>query len=173
MLQKNQILELFNILNEKLVAQNIDGEIYLLGGAVMCLAFNARPSTKDVDAFFLPKTKILALAKEIHLEKNLPEDWLNDAVKGFLSKDGECNPFLNLSSLKIFVAKPEYLLAMKCLSMRIGEEFHDEQDVRFLLRYLNIDSLQKALDIITKYYPLEIFPQKTLYVLEEILEIKS
>ena len=67
------------------------------------------------------------------------------------------------------VAQPEYLLAMKCLSLRIGAEFHDEDDVRFLLRYLNVESHERALEIITRFYPRERFPQKTLCVLEELL----
>jgi len=53
--------------------------------------------------------------------------------------------------------------------MRLGEEFHDEDDVRFLLRYLNLVDYRAALEIVTRYYPLEQFPRKTLYALEEIL----
>lgn len=53
--------------------------------------------------------------------------------------------------------------------MRLGPEFHDEVDVRFLLRYLNIDSYDQALATIARYYPLEKFSQKTLYALEELL----
>ena len=67
------------------------------------------------------------------------------------------------------VAQPDYLLAMKCLSMRIGAEFHDEDDIRFLLRHLNVSSYEKAVQLITRYYPLERFPQKTLYALNELL----
>lgn len=67
------------------------------------------------------------------------------------------------------VAQPEYLLAMKCLAMRIGAEFHDEADVRYLLRHLDIDSYERAVAVITKYYPGERYPQKTLHALEEIL----
>ena len=52
----------------------------------------------------------------------------------------EFAPFLELDHLRVMVAQPEYLLAMKCIAMRIGAEFHDEDDVRFLLRWLNVDS---------------------------------
>ncbi|HJN51630.1 MAG: hypothetical protein QGI68_14470 [Pseudomonadales bacterium] len=54
--------------------------------------------------------------------------------------------------------------------MRLGEEFHDEEDVRFLIRYLNLTSYDDALTVVGRYYPLDRFPQKTLYVLEEILD---
>lgn len=67
------------------------------------------------------------------------------------------------------IAQPEYLLAMKCLAMRIGAEFHDEADVRYLLRHLDIDSYERAVAVIARYYPVERFPQKTLSALEEIL----
>ena len=74
-----------------------------------------------------------------------------------------------MDHLRILVAQPQYLLAMKCLAMRIGAEFHDEDDVRFLLRLLDIRCYERALAVIAQYYPLERFPQKTLYALEELL----
>ena len=42
------------------------------------------------------------------------------SVKGFLSDRGEFSPFLELDHLRVMVAQPEYLLAMKCLSLRIS-----------------------------------------------------
>jgi hypothetical protein len=51
----------------------------------------------------------------------------------------------------------------------IGAEFQDEEDVRLLLRLLDVRSRAQALSIITKYCPLERFPQKTLYALEDLL----
>jgi hypothetical protein len=58
---------------------------------------------------------------------------------------------------------------MKCLAMRLGAEFHDEADVRFLLRYLNVTKPESAREILARFYPLERFPQKTFYALEEML----
>lgn len=136
----------------------------------MCLAYGARASTKDLDAFFEPASVIRKYSKIIAEEKGLNENWLNDAVKGFLSPLGEYDKYYETKNLKVYLAKPEYLLAMKCLAMRIGAEFSDEADIRFLLRYLNIEKYQEAIIVITKYYKLESFPQKTLYALEEILE---
>ena len=55
------------------------------------------------------------------------------------------------------------------VTSRSGEEFHDEDDIRYLLRHLDIENYKAALQIISLYYPLEQFPQKTLYALQELL----
>lgn len=169
-LTKKRILELFEKLNDELSKQNTKAEIHLVGGAVMCLVFNARKSTMDLDGYFLPTTIVRKTAEKIAVEENLPKGWLNDGVKGFFSDQGDFSIFLELPHLKIYTATPEYILAMKCLSLRIGEEFSDLSDVQYLLRYLNLETVPDAVKIITNYYPKEKFPPKTIYVLEEILK---
>lgn len=171
-LTKKQIMRLFEALNAELEKEDTQGELYLAGGAVMCLVYGARASTRDIDAYFKPSRKIREAAARVGIRLGLNEHWLNDGVKGYLSDSGLFAPFLELSHLKVMVAQAEYLLAMKCLAMRIGEEFHDLDDVRYLLRYLNIDDHTKAMEVISRYYPLKDFPQKTLYALEEICQAK-
>jgi hypothetical protein len=168
-LAKADIRRLLELLNEELRRSGTLGEVFLAGGAVMCLAYDARPSTLDVDALFRPVEKVRAAAIRVAIKAGIDEHWLNDAVKGFMSARGEFAPFLELDHLRVMAAQPQYLLAMKCLAMRIGAEFHDEEDVRFLLRLLDVRSHDQALSIITKYYPLERFPRKTLYALEDLL----
>ena len=168
-LAARDIRRLFDLLNAALRSEGIEGELFAVGGAVMCLAYTARPSTQDVDALFRPARQIRLAAARVAVEAGLPPDWLNDGVKGFLSERGEFAPFIELDHLRVMVAQPEYLLAMKCLAMRIGAEFHDEDDVRYLLRHLDIRTYEQAVAVITRYYPLERFPQKTLYALAELL----
>ncbi len=172
-LTQHDIRRLFELLNEELRQSDTRGELYLVGGAVMCLAFNARHSTSDVDALFQPAAQVRKAAERAAAKANLPAGWLNDGVKGFLSEKADFAPFLELDHLRVMVAEPHYMLAMKCLALRIGAEFHDEQDVRFLLRLLDVRSYHQALEIVTKYYPLERFPQKALYALEELLGQRS
>lgn len=168
-LSASDIERLFGELNEELALQAVQGEIYLVGGAVMCLVHAARDATQDLDAYFEPADVLRTAAARVAVRHDLPEHWLNDAVKGFLSEHGRFRRYLELSHLTVYTAEPEYLLAMKCLSARIGREFHDIDDIRFLLRYLNVTSVAAAEALLAKYYPLERYPKKTGYLLEELL----
>ena len=158
-LTRAQILALLEGLNERLRERNVTGELYLVGGAVLCLVHRTRTATRDVDALFEPTSIIREIASEIAPAFGVPADWLNDAVKGFMSPDATFDDFLELSHLRILTASADYLLAMKAIAMRLGAEFHDEQDVRFLLRYVGIESYEQALQILEKYYPPELVPQ--------------
>lgn len=169
MYDAKDIRRLFDLLSAELSKAGVHGELFVVGGAVMCLAYAARPATRDVDAFFRPAEAVRAAAARVAVQAGIDTDWLNDAVKGFLGDRGEFERFLELPHLRVMLAQPEYLLAMKCLALRIGEEFHDEDDVRYLLRHLNLRNYEAAVETITRFYPLDRFPQKTLYALEELL----
>jgi hypothetical protein len=136
----------------------------------MCLAFEARESTRDVDAIFKPTAAVRQAAMRVAARAQVPATWLNDAVKAWLGGRGDFDRYLELLHLKVFVARAEYLLALKCAAMRLGEEFHDLDDVRYLLRYLNLTSSREALDIVARYVNEEEIPVKTRLALEEILD---
>jgi hypothetical protein len=163
------IRRLFGLLNEELAARDTLGEVCVVGGAVMCLALNARDATRDVHAFFKPARTVREAAARVAARADVPDTWLNDAAKGFLGARGEYTTFLELSHLHIFVASLPYLLAMKCMAMRLGEEFHDVDDVRYLLRALNITTTDAAITIVTQYFDASQLPARTRFALEEIL----
>lgn len=169
LLTRADIDRLFELLDEELAAEDSQGELYLVGGAVMCLVLGARESTRDVDALFKPTRVIREAAARVATRLDVPATWLNDAVKGYLSPRGEFDDFLELEYLRVFVAPPPYLLAMKCAAMRLGEEFHDLDDVRYLLRYLNITTVEEALTVVTRYFDEDHLPTKTRLALEELL----
>jgi hypothetical protein len=163
------IRRLFDLLDAELASTAVAGELYVVGGAVMCLAFDARDATKDVDALFRPARVVREAAARVAVKAGVDAHWLNDAVKGYLSPHGEFERFLELPHLKVFVAHPRYLLAMKCAALRLGEEFHDLDDVRYLLRHLDIRTADKALEIVTQYFESSQLLPKTRLILEELL----
>jgi hypothetical protein len=68
----------------------------------MVLAHRSRLATKDVDAVFAPKQEIYHAAAEVAAECNVETDWLNDAVKGFISERNETG------LLVVAEPKPQY-----------------------------------------------------------------
>ena len=170
-LSGKQILHYLEELSAEMGKQNLKGEILLFGGAAMVLVFNARAATKDVDAIFRPKKEIYAISKKIAVKHHLAEGWLNDSVKGFVTSDSfQQNLFIRYNHLSVYTPEPEYLLAMKCISLRIGMESSDIDDIKTLLKYMKIKKTEDVFNLIEKYYPQNKIPQKTFYAIDEILK---
>jgi hypothetical protein len=55
----------------------------------MCLALNARDTTRNVEALFKPTKIVHQAAARVGAEADASEDWLEDAVKGYLGTRGE------------------------------------------------------------------------------------
>ncbi|MCP5103976.1 MAG: hypothetical protein GY950_11385, partial [bacterium] len=139
MLSKENILKYLEELSEEIGEEGLKGEILVFGGAAMVLTFNARPSTKDVDAIFQPKSKIYELSKRIAERHRLPENWLNDSVKGFVRSDlFDYKLFIRFENLSVYIPEPEYLLAMKSISMRISLKSSDINDIKYLITHLKL-----------------------------------
>jgi hypothetical protein len=87
---------LFMLLNEEMRTTETQGELYLVGGAVMCLAYGARAASRDVDAAFRPSALVRQAAARVAQRVGLELNWLNDWVKGFMSTQGELRFSWNL-----------------------------------------------------------------------------
>ena len=166
-MKKKDILNAFEKLNEELSRQGICGEVGVVGGAAMVLAFNARNATKDVDAIFEPSSKIRKVIKAIADDLGLPDDWMNDAVKAFLpGEPRKKREIFKRDHLRVWVPEPEYLLAMKGISARF--DTHDADDLKLLIKILKLNSSVQVLNILQKYYPRNKIPAKTQFFIEEV-----
>jgi hypothetical protein len=171
MLDRDQIVAALGRVAEHLRARGAQGEICLLGGTVMVLAFKARVSTKDVDAVFEPAALVREAADAVQRELDLPDAWLNDAAKGFLSAHHEAitGDLPQFEGLRVAAPTAEYMLAMKCMASRIGASETDPGDVadiRFLVKHLGLTSAEAALEIVVRYYPADRVPPRAAYLLE-------
>jgi hypothetical protein len=165
---QDQMLRAFEALNAELARENIKGEVGVVGGAAMVLAFNARESTRDVDGVFEPSGKIRAAAARVAKAQRLPADWLNDAAKGYMPADTQPRSvMLDLSHLIVWVPPAQYLLAMKAIAARLDSQ--DAQDLRTLIRHLGLRHVEDVLEVVENYYPRNQIPPKTQYFLEELL----
>lgn len=165
-LARNDIEDLFVEVNERLKQIEAKGEIFLFGGAVMCLCYEARMSTRDIDAIFSPKELFYKIIRDIAEERHLDENWLNDGVKGFVSSKGEMEEYEIFSNLSVYKTKIDYLLAMKCMSCRLEEDSKDISDIQFLITKMNLKTPEEVEDIILKYFPPNLILPKVSFMLE-------
>jgi hypothetical protein len=161
-------------LNDELRREDVHGEICLFGGAVMVLAFHARPATRDVDAVFQPTDSFRRAALAVQEELNLPESWLNDGVKGFVSPLGETTALglPQFSHLHITRPTSAYLLAMKSLAARPAgpEGKGDRDDIVTLIRQLDLRDPLAVFAIVERFYPSRHILPKTEYLIREIFD---
>ncbi|MBW2735404.1 MAG: hypothetical protein JRH20_23720 [Deltaproteobacteria bacterium] len=162
------IKELFEALNDELAKVDAKGEIGICGGAVMCLVFEARKATKDVDGIFQPTNEIRKAAKRVAERFTLSPDWLNDAAKAFFHSDPPRQNVLSLPNLQVWAPTADYMLAMKCISARFDSM--DRDDVHFLIKLLGLKEPKEVFTIIERYYPRLLIPPKTQFLVEELLE---
>lgn len=167
MFDRVMIRRLFSELNRELKKAEAIGEIGICGGAVMCVVFQAREATKDVDAIFRPTREIRRAAKAVAARLDLPEHWLNDAAKAYFHADPPREPVLELSNLRVWAPRADYMLAMKCVAARY--DTHDRGDVLFLIRYLGLKKPEAVFSVVEKYYPRRLIPAKTRFLVEELL----
>lgn len=170
MLTRGRILALFEELNEELCTAGVRGDVFVVGGAAMAVAYDARPATRDVDAIWHPATDVRAAAQRVSARHDdLPIDWLNDGVKGFLpgGDRGIAKVIYDNECLTVSVASPEYLLATKLMASRAGR---DEDDVLLLFDLCGFTTLDEGLDLVEQYYGARPIEAKVGYFLEEFLD---
>jgi hypothetical protein len=113
------IRALLDDLSAELAARGARAELFLVGGAALAVAYDATRATRDLDAVFVPTDVVRQAARAVAEHRGLTEDWLNDAVKGFLpGPDPDAQRFYSSDSLIVDVASPRYLLAMKLFAAR-------------------------------------------------------
>lgn len=161
------IVEVLTELGAKLAENDDRADVFLVGGAAMAVAYSTRRATHDLDAIFEPKQVIYSAAKHIADSRGLPEDWLNDAVKGFLpGPDPNATTLFESPGISVRVASPRYLFAMKAAAARIER---DAEDLRVLYRLCGFESVDEALDCVTEHYPPHLLTPKTDLILRELL----
>src|SRR6266516_313657 len=171
MLSSDEIVRLLEELAADLEARGIHGDLFLVGGAAMALAYSKRRATRDLDAVFEPKQVVYEAVRRIAEHEDLPPDWLNDGVKAFLPGDDHNATLLfDRPGLSVRIASPRYLFAMKALAARVER---DEADLRVLYRLSGFESAAQALDFVQEMYPHRPLPPRAQYLLEELFSIEG
>jgi hypothetical protein len=166
LLGRKELLDALSALDEELGRLNVRGEVFVVGGAAMAIAYDTRRATADVDAVFAPSGEVgsaaLRVAKRLHLEP----DWLNDGAKAFMPGEDENRiGVYEGENLSVAAASPRYLLAMKLMASRVER---DQDDIRELYRLCGFTDAEQGLDLLASFYPERVILPRVQFLLEEM-----
>ncbi|MFO0760539.1 MAG: DUF6036 family nucleotidyltransferase [Byssovorax sp.] len=136
MLSRDDIRHALLLLASELTGLPSRCEIVVVGGAALVLLYGAREATKDVDALILSRvepTLIRTAVQRVAGALALPDDWLNDAAKGYIHGLALGEVLIDEPALLVRALAPHQLLAMKLCAWR---DDVDIEDARLLLAKL-------------------------------------
>jgi Nucleotidyltransferase of unknown function (DUF6036) len=153
-------------LDEDLEGSGVRAELFVVGGAAMALAYDARRATVDVDAVFVPTTEVRLAAQRVAERLGLEPNWLNDGAKAFMpGTDAEQISVFEGTSLSVAAASPRYLLAMKLLASRLDR---DQADIRTLYELCGYTTAEEGLRLVETTYPGHVIPPRVQFLLQEL-----
>ena len=160
-------------LGDLAAGDEIQLEIALYGGTAMMLAYDRRVITRDVDAVVIPSDVAVRYIRQVAQELSLHEKWLNDD-RVYLGARGQTRPLQQFSDhpgLRIQVATAGYLLAMKALACRDALPGYegDLGDLEWLIRKMNIQSVEEIQEHIDKYYDDDPVALDKVKILQQII----
>lgn len=85
LLDRAALEDVFRKLGDRLARRGVVADIYVVGGAAMALAYDARRSTRDIDAVFEPHGIVLDEARALAQELGLPPWWLNEQASVYVT----------------------------------------------------------------------------------------
>ena len=144
LLDRDALVDLLSDLAGRLDARGVTLEIYVVGGTAMVLAYDRDRLTRDIDATWDTAIDVSREVNAIATERGLPRDWLNDRVRPMLPLvvDEDRLEALNLPGLRVSVASPRHMLAMKA---RAARDARDLDDIVLLCRHLGFSSVTEVI----------------------------
>ncbi len=165
-LGRNELLNAFELLDDELGRMGVEADVFVVGGAAMAVAYDARRSTTDVDAIFVPSKEVRTAASRVAEELGLEDDWLNDGAKGFLpGEDAEQVGVYEGTNLHVAAASPRFLLAMKLMASRTER---DIDDIKALYQICGLKTAEEGLAVLESYYPQDQILPRVQFLLQEM-----
>lgn len=154
-------------LGHRLAAEQSQADIVIAGGAWMTLILGSRGVTKDIDAYLSPPTEpVRRAALEVAKELGIPDDWLNDGIKGFFYGTPPQKLWREFEGLRVYAVTADYMLALKIYAARQT----DCPDAQTLARHLELKTLDEVLGIVQRYIPSSLLTARHRYFAEACLQ---
>lgn len=181
-LSVDNVVAAFDVMGRYLRERGLLGEIAVYGRTAILLQFRWGNSTEDVDVVIRTAEREGAVkdaAAFAALRLGLPDNWLNNYVGAFTAENESESFFLAYGAyprgetpgLRVLLAKPEYICAMKLKALQrenVGDK--DFDDAVRLATELGIQSADGLLHLFVSYFPGESLDPTAAARLPEIAE---
>lgn len=168
LLGKSEIENALRQLGERLQRRGVTGDLYIVGGAAMALAYDATRVTQDIDAVFAPHGIVHEESLNVARDLGLPRWWLNEQASAYVSAtpDEEKRTVFNHPGLRVAVISPEHLLAMKAIAAR---RFADLDDIAKLAHMLELSTVEAVSKLCLRVFPGEPLSDRARAVVADAL----
>jgi Nucleotidyltransferase of unknown function (DUF6036) len=173
---RDEIIKALTEVGEILHQRRKIGDVAIFGGSAMALQFDVAFVTHDIDAIISSDHgDVMDAVQEVGRRHGWNSTWLNEGVSVYLSPDAQDHlttfatfPSPERVGLMVFLAKPEYLLALKLRALRIGSR--DVDDVMVLARHLGLTTAEELSEVVRRNFPNEPLDGRKQLILSEIAE---
>jgi hypothetical protein len=161
-------------LNGELRRAGVSAELCMVGGRVLTLAYAAEPETRSISALFQPPGRLREAIDATVGPAGVAEaggadtTWLARLARPDQAGGTEVDPtaFVELSNLRLYAARPDYVLATKCASLRLGRDADTEREIQHLLGYMGVGTTSDAFAIVGRFFT----PRQQPVGLAEVLD---
>lgn len=144
-------------------------DIAVYGGSAMLLEYSTTFTTNDADVVIgSGHGAAVAAARAVAKKRGWPAGWFNEQVSVFVVGDQrDLRYFRSYPSeaavgMRVYVAPPETLLAMKLAALRSGTR--DAEDAAFLARQIGLTTVDGLLGLFRKYQRVEPSPRQIVAI---------
>jgi hypothetical protein len=174
-LSRSDVEAAFREMGEILLRDCKTVEIAVYGGAAIMLQFNVSFRTADVDATVESGDHgaVMRAANVVATKRGWLRSWFSEAVANYVGAPGGLSlhggyPSDTRVGLRVYVARPDYLLAMKLRAMRVGRR--DEADAVMLARASGITTFDGMRALLDRYFPKEPADARRLAIIGQFAE---
>jgi len=162
---RETVVNAFDVMGRYLRERSLIGEIAVYGGTAIMLQFRWRTATDDVDVTIRTGERESAVKDAAALAATrlgLADDWLNNYVGAFTPETESQAFFLTYGSyprgetpgLRVFLAKPEYLCAMKLKALqRENVDDRDFEDAINLAVEIAVETADQLQRLFAAFFP--------------------
>lgn len=145
-LNEGKINDLFWDLNKELrkrlrkqVPKDFKVDLYVVGGACIVVTLHSRESTMDIDALWQKSGVVQDAINAVGDSNGLGHTWCNSDFKRTTNYTDKVllysRLYREMDRLRVYMVRPELLLAMKLVSFRVTKP-QDIEDAKELVKYL-------------------------------------